>query len=176
VQVLEDEKHRRLDAERIEHGPHVGEQPRLGVTAPAPVAACQGIAQVRHEPRQGRRHGLPDSERGRAQQRPERLGDRQVRDAGTDEVDAAAGEDVAALSAGPVRQFGGQPCLADAGIAGDQHRRAAPRRRLGQRRGKPLQGRRLADVRWLFYHEAILPNAAGRDHDPRRRTPPPTRT
>jgi hypothetical protein len=72
-------------------------------------------------------------ERRRAAQRPQRLHQRQVGQAGADQVDAAPAQHGRAGAPRPLGQLAGQPRLADPGLAGDQHGTATAGDRLGER-------------------------------------------
>ena len=140
VQVLEHQHDRRGGAETLERRAHLLEQVQLRLAA-VPVARSRRAA--------SRAAGASSSceplEDRRAAQRPERLDDREVGQGGSDEVDAPTREHGRAAPARPLRQLAGQPCLADAGGAGDQRGRAAPGRRSVERLLEPRQLRRPAD-------------------------------
>jgi hypothetical protein len=114
VQVLEHEQHRRGGRVAGEQGQCLLEDLQLGTCGgPGPAERAQG------------------------------LGERLVGQLGADEVDRPAEQDLPAGLAGALGEFGGEPGLADAGLAGHQDGRAAARPRGGER---PLERSELASA------------------------------
>jgi hypothetical protein len=139
VQVLEHQQQRPLPlGEPFQHGQRRLEQAELRVGAGGGWRA-RGCGQLRDQPRQLAEPAREVAERRRAAQRPQRLHQRQVGQAGADQVDAAPAQDGRAGAPRPLGQLVGQPRLADPGVAGDQHGAATAGGRRGQRGLQPRQ-------------------------------------
>jgi hypothetical protein len=130
VQVLQDQDDRVGGGGGVQQGEQLLEQPEPRSRC---AIALAGGSLARDHPGQerpqvtGRPQQLPDLLAG--QQRTKRLGDRQVRHLGADQVDAPAHQRQRAGGPGPGAELGHQPRLADARVAGHQDRPAPSRRR-----------------------------------------------
>jgi hypothetical protein len=140
VRVLEHQQQRPpLLAEPVEDGQRLLEQAQLRVGGAGGRGRTRRRGQLRHQPRQLTEPAGDLAEHRRAVQRPQRLHQRQVRQAAADQVDAAPAQDGRPTAQRPLGQLIDEPRLADPGVAGDQHGAAATGRRRGHRGLQPRQ-------------------------------------
>ena len=128
VQVLQHQHDDRGAAEAIDDREHLGEEPHPRLRARILLRRRRrAVDETCHQPRQlpQVRHQL--GQLRRAAQGPQRVDDRQVRQAGSDQLDAAPFEHRRAAGVGARGELADQPRLADPRRAADQQRAAAPR-------------------------------------------------
>jgi hypothetical protein len=124
VQVFDDEHERCVGGLPGEQTAYLLEEPRL---LDRPVIARRPAGEARQLGGAG------------ASQRPDRLQQSEVRQAGADQVDAVPGQHGGAGAAGPLGELGHQPALADAGLATHEHRATLAGGGRRERRLKAVQ-------------------------------------
>ena len=146
VQVLQHQDDGFGGRDRVQQREQLLEQPEL--RSRRAVALGCGVLAQNHPGRKpsqltGRPQQLSDVLAG--QQRTNRLGDRQVWHIGADQVDAPPHQRLRSRCPRPGAEFGHQPGLADARVAGHQDRPAPSRRRLPHLLLETLELREAAD-------------------------------
>lgn len=112
MQILQHEEHRREVRQ-------IGQQPGDALEQPQPVTHG-----VRPAPQQPVDHGMsPENVREPlvTGERPEHLGERQIRQPDITEIDTVPGQHGHARRGGPARDLVQYPGPADSGVPGDQH-------------------------------------------------------
>ncbi len=172
VEVLDDEQHGGLGGGRLEQGVH-GHQGVAAVGAAAVLVggvADDAGAPARLEPGQGRVHGGDGLDQvGVALVEPaEHLAEGEIGQGAVAEVETVAGQDLPAGVEGVVAQRPQQAGLADAGVAGQQHR-PLRRPRLGGAHGVVEHGDGLGELGVSPDHGQAAVCGHGHHHDVRHR-------